>query len=206
MAFHDVQLPVTIERGAQGGPTFRTGIVETISGYEQRNGEWGQARMEWDISYGIQSKTDYSAAIQFFYSRKGKLHGFRFKDWTDFEATAEATVPSVGDTVETDFQLTKTYTDAGGLYARTILLPVTSPNTVTVYLNGSPQTIITHYTIESGGIIRFVTPPTGAESVTADFEFDVPVRFDEDKLELAVDWYDGAAVPALVVRELREIT
>lgn len=208
MAFHDVRLPDDIERGAQGGPAFRTSVVETISGFEQRNGEWSLARMEWDASYGIQTKADYDDILEFFYARNGRLHGFRFKDWTDFEATGEATVPSVGDGAETDFQLTKTYSDSAGSYARTILLPVTSPNTVTVYVAGSPQTLITHYTIESGGIIRFTggNEPGVGDAVTADFEFDVPVRFDDDQLQLAVEYYNAAAIPSIILRELREIT
>ena len=206
MAFHDIRLPVSIERGAQGGPTFRTGIVETLSGYEQRNGEWAQARMEWDASYGIQTKTDYQELLEFFYARRGALHGFRFKDWTDFEATGEAI--GTGDGIETDFQLIKTYSDAGGSYARTILLPVTSPTTtVAVYVNAVLQTVITDYTIETGGIIRFTggSIPPASDPVTADFEFDIPVRFNEDKLELAVEWYDAAAIPAITLRELRQV-
>lgn len=206
MAFHDIRLPTNIERGARGGPQFRTSIVETSSGYEQRNGEWAKARMTWDASYGVQTKADYDDLIEFYYARRGKLYGFRFKDWTDFEATGENI--GTGDGMETDFQLTKTYSDAAGTYVRTILLPVTSPNTVTVYVAGSPQTIITHYTIETGGIIRFTggNEPAMGDAVTADFEFDVPVRFDTDFLELDVQYYNAASLPNIGLRELRQIT
>lgn len=207
MAFHDVQLPTNIERGARGGPRFRTGVVTTISGYENRNAEWSQARQEWDLGYGIQTNADYSTVRDFFYARRGKLHGFRFKDWSDYSVTGQSI--GTGDGVETDFQLVKSYTDSGGTYTRTILLPVTSPtNTVTVYVNAVEQTIITDYTIETGGIIRFTggSIPTAGQPVTADFEFDIPVRFDVDNFDLELEWVEAGAIPSIPIKELRQIT
>ena len=40
MAFHNVQLPEEVERGAQGGPQFKTTVFTLSSGYEKRNVEW----------------------------------------------------------------------------------------------------------------------------------------------------------------------
>jgi uncharacterized protein (TIGR02217 family) len=98
MAFHNTQLPSDIERGAQGGPRFKTTILILGGGLEKRNIDWATTRAEYDISYGIESKADYSDVIEFFYARQGRAHSFRFKDWADFEITAQNVMTTDGST------------------------------------------------------------------------------------------------------------
>jgi uncharacterized protein (TIGR02217 family) len=45
-------------------------------------------------------------------------------------------------------------------------------------------------------------PPSGAP-VTAGFEFDVPVRFDTDKLEVSLTGFRSGAIPSIPIVELR---
>lgn len=201
MAFHDVQLNVDVERGAKGGPRFNTTVIGFGSGFEQRNQEWEFARGEWDLSYGVQTKDDYSTLIEFFVARRGRAHGFRFKDWSDFEALTPQQL-GVGDDAETDFQLVKLYTDVASTYTRNITRPVTI--TVQVFIDDVLQTLTTDYTIEPLGIIRFLTAPAGAEVVTATFEFDLPVRFDIDKMDVQLEWYNAGELPDITVLEIRE--
>ena len=91
MAFHDVRLPVDVERGALGGPGFKTTVTPLGSGKEQRNIDWARTRAEFDIGYGLmdQDSVLLEATIDtlqaFFYAREGKAHTFRFKDWSDFK-------------------------------------------------------------------------------------------------------------------------
>jgi uncharacterized protein (TIGR02217 family) len=202
-AFDSVRLPEQIEKGSQGGPKWQTTVVSLSTGFEQRNQDWPSQRCEYDISYGIDTKTEWYDVIKFFYARKGRARGFRFKDWSDFESDG-AQVLGTGNGVLTTFQLKKKYTSVVD-YERTITRPVSG--TVLVYLNGVLQTLTTHYTINhETGIITFVTPPPSSPvtTVTAEFEFDVPVRFDTDKLTLDMQTADAMAVSSIPIVELRE--
>lgn len=199
MSFHDVRLPVDVERGAKGGPGFNTGVTPLKSGKEQRNINWAQQRCAYDISYGIGSKQLYREVLNFFYVRRGKAYGFRFKDWLDYQLDEEAI--GTGNGVLTAFQITKTYTDAGGSYVRNIYKPVSG---IQVFLNGVLQTITTHYTINlTTGIITFLTPPSMGVAVTVTGEFDVPVRFDTDSLDVTLQWIEAGQVQGIPLVELR---
>jgi hypothetical protein len=90
MAFHEIQFPNDIAYGATGGPEFATSVVATASGYEQRNINWSAARGRWDVASGLKKQTQLDTLIAFFRARKGRAHGFRFKDWTDYKATGQA--------------------------------------------------------------------------------------------------------------------
>ena len=82
MAFHEVRFPDNISRGARGGPERRTQIVELASGDEERNASWANSRRRYDVAYGIRRADDLATVVAFFEARNGRLHGFRFKDWT----------------------------------------------------------------------------------------------------------------------------
>lgn len=198
--FHDVRLEENVERGAQGGPRFKTTIIGVGSGNEQRNQEWSVSRAEWDLSYGITSNTDFEQVRDFFYARRGRAFAFRFKDWTDYAATEQEL--GLGDDMNTDFQLIKTYGDSAATYTRKITRPVSG--TVVIRIDGTPQTEGVDYDIGSLGLIEFDTAPGPGEVVDADFEFDTPVRFDVDFLELEVALYNAGSYPSITIREIRE--
>lgn len=210
MTIHTLRLPDHIERGAEGGPAFLTGIVGMRSGSEQRGGEWAQAKARWDVGYGIMDPDDYAEIREFFYARRGRLYGFLFRDWTDFETTAEpigiGTAP--GGIPNRDFQLTRTYTDAGGTYVRIITRPVAS--TLVVKVNGAtiPAADYDLLTdpIGSRGLVRFdlASEPAVGAVVTADFEWDIPMRFDIDHLRAKVEWVGAAAYPNIPIVEIPE--
>lgn len=167
VSFHDTRLPSDVEKGAQGGPNFHTSILVLSSGYEKRNADWSRSRASYDVSYGIQSKENVHDVLEFFYARYGRLYGFRFKDWGDYELGkislpgGEVETPQTiasGDGVTVAFQIFKRYTSGGFNFDRKITRPV--DGTWNVYVNGVLQTYTTHYTINySTGIITFVTPP-----------------------------------------------
>ena len=86
MAFHEVRFPEAIGRGARGGPERRTQVVELASGDEERNASWANSRRRYDVSYGIRRADDLAAVVAFFEARNGRLHGFRFRDWSDYRS------------------------------------------------------------------------------------------------------------------------
>lgn len=181
-SFHEVQFPTDISYGSAGGPEFSTDIVIMHSGAEQRNANWSEARAVYDVTHGVKTQTQLDTLIAFFRSRQGRAYGFRFKDWSDYYATGE--VIGTGDGSTTAFQLVKSYTSGATTISRDIKKPVSG--TVVVYVDDVEQ--------ESGvsvntatGVVTFSSAPAADAVITADFEFDVPVRFDTDRLSASLD-------------------
>ena len=190
-AFHNVSLPLEFSLGATGGPHWRTDVVELASGGEYRNSQWSAPKRRWDVGGAVKSLEDLSALTAFFNARRGRLHGFRFKDVSDFSSAAlsEPVSPlneplGVGDGERTNFQLIKTDYSGEQSFQRRITKPVSG--TVRVGIDGQEQTSnwsIDHMT----GIISFSTAPEESAIITAGYEFDTAVRFDTDRLEIAMD-------------------
>ena len=197
--FHDVQFPATIAYGASGGPRFLTAITATQSGREQRVAQWQRSRGEWNVSTGIRSRADVAAFLAFFYARRGRAHGFRFRDWTDFRASDQHL--GTGDGEETAFQLLRRYDSGGAVHERRITRPV--EGTVTVYRDGVKATSgvsIDH----TAGQVTFSSAPDAGTEISADFEFDVPARFDTDAADLTVETFEMQQWGRITVVEIRE--
>ena len=198
-AFHEVQFPPDISYGITGGPEYSTDVVITGSGYEQRNINWSQARCKYQAAHGVKNENQMKRLLAFFRARRGKAHGFRFKDWLDYTGTNE--VIGVGDGTIKVFQLIKTYLDdAGYTEVRKIRKPVAG--TVNVYLAGDRQ--ISGWSVDvTIGVITFVASPSQGTVITADYEFDVPVRFDTDHCPQSIkDWdiYSWDNIPIVEIR------
>lgn len=198
MAFHEVRFPDDIAYGATGGPEFATSVVATASGYEQRNINWSAARGRWDVASGLKKQTQLDTLVAFFRARKGRAHGFRFKDWTDYKATAQAL--GTGNGTITTFQLIRTYSSGGNTDVRTITKPVTG--TVKVYLAGVLQA--SGWSVNTTtGVITFSTPTANGVAVSADYEFDVPVRFDTDRMAVTIEQinlHQWSGIPIVEIR------
>lgn len=198
MAFHEVQFPNDIAYGATGGPEFATSVVAMASGYEQRNINWSAARGRWDVASGLKKQTQLDTLIAFFRARKGRAHGFRFKDWTDYKATGQSL--GTGNATITTFQLIRTYSSGGGTDVRTITKPVTG--TVKVYLAGVQQ--VSGWSVNTTtGVITFTAAPGNSVAVSADYEFDVPVRFDTDRMAVTIEQvnlHQWSGIPIVEIR------
>ena len=55
----------------------------------------------------------------------------------------------------------------------------------------------------TSGVITFVEAPAKDSTITADFEFDVPVRFDTDYLDLSIDSYNISSWQNIALVEIR---
>lgn len=204
MAFHDVRLPEDIERGAMGGPGFKTTVLPLSGGHEKRNIDWQTTRAKYDVGYGIESKEDYSDVLEFFYCRQGRAHSFRFKDWSDYQLGTSGNPVTIhtGDGSTTTYQIRKPYVSGATTFYRNLEKIVNG--TLEVYVNGVLQTITTHYTVDLlTGILTFVTPPGNGLSVGVACEFDVPVRFDVDQLEISIETFDAGSIPNIMIIEVK---
>lgn len=202
-SFHNVRLPVDVEQGAQGGPAFKTTILPLSSGFEQRNIDWERQRGDWDVSYGVRTKSDLDEVVEFFHVRRGRAYGFRFKDWSDFEITAQAI--GTGDGSNAAFQVFKRYTSGSDVFDRRITRLVTG--TLSVFVNAVLKTVTTHYTVNlETGLITFTggNIPTLGQIVSVTVEFDIPVRFDIDKLNVKMHWEEAMEIPSIPILELKE--
>ena len=197
-AFHEVQFPPDISYGVTGGPEYSTDVVITGSGYEQRNVNWSQARCKYQAAHGVKNENQMKRLLAFFRARRGKAYGFRFKDWLDYTGTGE--IIGVGDGTTTAFQLIKTYTDdAGYTEVRKIRKPV--EGTVKVYVDSVRQTALS--VNATTGIMTFTVAPAQKAVITADYEFDVPVRFDTDHCPQSIkewDLYSWDNIPLIEIR------
>lgn len=211
MAFHEVRFPVEVGFGSSGGPERRTEIVTLGSGHEERNSPWADSRRRYDAGYGIRSLEDLNAVIAFFEARHGRLHGFRWKDRVDHTSGTYGVPISptdellgTGDGSAAIFKLVKHYTSGGATYTRTITKPVEGK--VQVAVDGVEQTLASDFVIDATtGLITFLTghePGSGAD-VTAGFEFDVPVRFDTDFLDISLTSFDAGDIPTIPLVEIR---
>ena len=211
MSFHETRFPTGISRNAQGGPERRTDVVTLGSGFEERNSRWADSRRAFNAGYGVKSVDDLHAVIAFFEERRGRLHSFRWRDHSDWKSCAPSATPSqldsaigTGDGVIATFQLKKTYGSAFAPWTRIIKKPVAG--TVKIAVAGAARVLGTDYAVDvSTGIVTFLAghiPSTG-QSVTAGFEFDVPVRFDSDKLEVNMTGFAHGAIPNIPIVEVR---
>lgn len=197
-SFHEVQFPPDISYGASGGPGFSTSVIATVSGHEKRNANWAQARGRWNVAHGLKRRDHVETLISFFRARQGRAHGFRFKDWTDFRAAGQPL--GMGDGSRTTFQLTRTYVSGTALQSRVITKPVAG--TVKVYRGGVG--VGTGWSVDTTtGIVTFAPPPASGQVVTADFEFDVPARFDTDQMDITIETYELARWAQIPIVEIR---
>ena len=209
MAFHEVRFPAKLSFGSVGGPERRTEIVALTNGFEERNTPWAQSRRRYDAGLSLRSLDDIGALIAFFEARQGQLNAFRWKDWADYKSCpASAAVGyedeaiATGDGVTLAFQLVKTYVSGPSSERRVIAKPVAG--TLRVGLQGDEQVETVHYSVDyATGIITFASPPAVGERVTAGFEFDVPVRFDTDRIQVSVASFQAGEVPQVPVVEVR---
>jgi uncharacterized protein (TIGR02217 family) len=52
-------------------------------------------------------------------------------------------------------------------------------------------------------VVRFDAPPAAGVAVTAGFEFDVPVRFDADRIATSLAGFAAGEMPSIPVIEVR---
>lgn len=209
MQFHEVRFPTALSFGSIGGPERRTDVVTLASGFEERNTPWAHSRRRYDAGIGLRSLDDIDALIAFFEARRGQMYGFRWKDWSDFKSCkpSESVSPmdqviGTGDGTRAAFPLVKAYASGDASYIRTVSKPV--EGTVRVALDGVEQAVGEDFEVDaSSGVLTFYAEPLTGVTVTAGFEFDVPVRFDTDRIHTSAATFQAGDVPDVPVIEVR---
>lgn len=206
-AFHDVRFPLGVSFGATGGPEWRNEIVTLTSGFEKRNARWAHSRRHFDAGTGLRSLDNLRAVLAFFEARRGSLHAFRFRDPFDFSSATGNNPPSpfdqpigTGDGATAGFQLLKRYES----HDRPITRPVAG--TVLIGVGGVAVAEGEAFTLDAAtGIVAFkpdYVPAEGA-AVTAGFLFDVPARFDADRLTASIASFQAGEIPSIPIIEVK---
>lgn len=200
------RFPEDVSFGSTGGPSYRTTIVEMVSGREKRNIEWSLPRMKYNAAFGVRNLSDLEDVLAYFHACAGRGRAFRFKDWADFKSAAyNAAVAAtdqligIGDGAAKTFQLVKNYSVGTLTLARVIAKPVIG--TVKIAVAGVEQS--SGWTVNTTtGLVTFTAAPANLAEVRAGFEFDVPVRFDSDETQLShASWQNGTlSLPLIEVR------
>lgn len=204
MTFHPIRFPLDVALGARGGPERKTDVITLAGGGEQRNGRWQHSRRRYNAGYGVKSRADMADVLAFFEERRGRLHGFLWRDGLDFSSggatpTALDQPIGVGDGSRTGFQLTKRYGAAFDPYFR----PITRPVAGSVRVAVAGVELMSGWSVDvATGLVGFVVPPANGAAVTAGFLFDVPVRFDADRLDVELTSFDGAEAPVIPLVEI----
>lgn len=209
MAFHEIRFPVNISLGSIGGPERLTEVVTLANGFEERNTPWVNSRRHYQAGFGVQSMDDIQTLVSFFESRRGRMHGFRWKDWSDYKSCLPSRTPShidqfigVGDGENTKFQLRKIYSSGEQSYTR-IINKIVFGSTL-VAIEGVEKLEGQEFRVDiNTGVVEFVIPPDIGVRITAGFEFDVPVRFDTDEIMVSVTSFQAGEPPEVPIIEVR---
>lgn len=204
-AFSEERFPDDWAWFATGGPKYKTHVSAGDSDFESRISVGDLGLRRYSLSRALHNQAEVDRFMAFWQLRRGAYEGFRFKDWRDYKATGQNL--GTGDGSRTGFQLRKLYgntdptTGASSQTWREIKKPL--PGTVNVYLNGALQS--SGYVLDvTTGIVSFSVPPATGVVVTADFEFDVPVRFANDEPPLQFDQNFGiTSISGLKLVEVR---
>jgi uncharacterized protein (TIGR02217 family) len=198
--FIEKQFPADISYGSSGGPEYYTEVLNTTNGCEIRSSKLYNPRMKFNIATGVKNKQQMDELIRFFRCCKGRNIAFRYKDWGDFHGRNEPVQVIDQHTL----QLIKTYNlDEYTTEERIITKPV--KNTVKIQLNDefiSDTQLQIDYTTGRITLLNHLMHQQNTK-ITADFEFDVPVRFDTDYLPVIIENYNFYSLPNIELVEVK---
>lgn len=206
MAFHDIRFPDSIAQGAQIIPGFNTSVILSSGGQEQRLANWAMPRRRYNVGTGLQRRSDTAALLAFFLARQGRLHSFRFKDWSDYQM-ARATIGTTNGALAT-YQIAKPYVSGPTTVTRPITRPVSG--TVRCWVNAVERTLgvgATGFQVNlATGVVTIgaTLAATTGQAVEVQCDFDVPARFDSDEIALTQRSHEIGEWPDVPVVEIRE--
>jgi uncharacterized protein (TIGR02217 family) len=210
-SFHDVLFPTAVSFGATGGPERRNEIVALTSGREKRNARFSQSRYHYDAGTGVRSLDDLHDVVAFFEARRGSLHAFRFRDPFDRKSCRPGETPSmldqqigIGDGVTDRFSLVKVYGSGEDAYRRAIRKPVSGSLRVAVAGIEASTPAVFSFDDATGEIVFALGAiPSDGLAITCGYEFDVPVRFDTERISISLKAFKAGQIPSIPLIEVQ---
>lgn len=172
--FNESRLLDSVAYGSSFGQEFSTRITTLRSGHERRNANWARPLGQYSVLFQNLRPEDHALVRRAHMACMGSLVAFRFKDWTDYQAKDQPLATGTG--APQTAQLVKRYQFGAVALDRPIVKPVAG--SVVVKAAGL---VIPASVDAATGIATFTAPFMTA--VTWSGEFDVPVRFVNDRLD-----------------------
>lgn len=146
-------------------PIFKTQVQEAISGRELRSAFQAYPMWSFNLSYeslrGDAVNNELKTLMSFFLARRGSWDSFLYSD-PDFNSVTNYQF-GLGDGSTTQFQLLREINGGGSAFVE----PVQNVNAITNIKKATVAlTNPTDYTIDSNGLVTFVTAPAVAASLT----------------------------------------
>lgn len=176
-------------------PRWSTSIVVVDSGAENANQRWAHPLNRFTLPDAVRGMTIFNAVRNHFLVMRGPFHTWPWRDPLDF-ASVELAKPNVeptisevdeelgvGDGIETEFQLYRTYRIGSQSYRRKIELPILSSVLIGfIPPSDNPSVTLPPYTItRPGGKVVFEEPPATDSVITAGYLYDTCVRYESDE-------------------------
>jgi uncharacterized protein (TIGR02217 family) len=166
--------------GVRRSPTFSTNIKTSVSGREYRAANMAAPRYHYRLAFEFlrdqrAGLDELRTLVGFFNARQGAFDSFLFADPDDYSVTTESF--GTGNGSATAFQLYRTWSG----YSESIYNLNSAPQ---IRKAGVLQTLTTHYTISSTGLVTFVTAPANGAALTWTGTFYRRVRFKQDALDV----------------------
>ena len=212
MGFHEVRFPANLSFGSVGGPERRTEIVTLTNGFEERNTPWAHSRRRYDAGVGLRSPGRCGGADRVFRGAAGQLYGFRWKDWADYKSCPSSQGREPRGSADRHGRRgdarVSAVEDLSSRASRAMCgrSPSRWPGTVLVGgRRGCRRSRAIDFSVDltTGDRELCRSRPAAGVAVTAGFEFDVPVRFDTDRIQTSVASFQAGDVPQVPVVEVR---
>ena len=184
----DEPIPNCWSWGVTRTPMYRTTVITAASGKTERDQRWKYPQHSYVAPFNNRLQSEVDQLLNYWYSIGGRANTWPLHDHADYKSCALPDTPAgddqplgIADIGQTDFQVRKVYQTGSIQQERKITRPIES--TLIVWVDGAP---VGGWTLEPLGVVRFATPMTGGEVVTAGFEFHVPCAFASDDLDVAI--------------------
>lgn len=200
MAFIETRLSDLVAYNFRVIPAYRTNVVPMDNGKEFREITRSRAKREFHAIYNKFTTATYALLLACFHACAGSGLSFRLRDWTDYQVVGGSlgTTPGANSN---PVQLVKVYTMGPQSRTRTIVKPVAG--TVTVYqADGGGTPVAKAGTIDTTtGLFTPTTAWTASRALTADFEFDTPVRFKDDEFPSTYEDFNAITADVTLIED-----
>jgi len=202
IGFHEVRFPEDVSWGSRGGPEFKTQVFTSHRGYEKRNIDWSQPMMSFDASYGIKTDAQIIEVLSFFNARQGRLYGFRYKNWSNYQILSGPI--TTGDGVSRRLAIYKFYGFPGNQFYKR-LRKIVRGSVTGVSIGDTPLTEGVDFRIDyDSGEIALNTPAGYGVPVFAQtLEFDEPVHFEDDSMQNVIEQWNNNSLSSLDLMGIR---
>ncbi len=159
-------------------PRWNTLVRQTASGREFRTARYSYPIWEYKLSYSVlrarPSLTEMQTLAGFFNQHNGSADSWRYEDPDDNSVVGQLFGQGNGSTRV--FQLVRSF----GGFTEPVFELNGAPQ---IFINGALRTVGTHYTIDSLGVVTFVTAPGAGLPITWTGSYWWRCRFMQDGVE-----------------------